>query len=92
MVAESMGFRRDNNYSEDQLEQALVDNQEKFILELGRGFAYQMNHAITMLFSNFYTAVRPQITKYYAQKNYGEMYKLVFCSFKKRFFFFCSVF
>ena len=40
MVAEFMGFRRDNNYSESQLEQALVDNLEKFILELGRGFAF----------------------------------------------------
>ena len=43
MVAEFMGFRRDNNYSENQLEQALVDNLEKFILELGRGFAFQPN-------------------------------------------------
>ena len=51
-----------------------------------RGIAYQLNHAITMLFSNFYTAVRPQITKYYAQKNYCEMYKLVFRSSKLSFF------
>ena len=40
MVAEFMGFHRYNNYSESQLEQALVDNLEKFILELGRGFAF----------------------------------------------------
>ena len=49
MVAEFMGFRRDNNYSEDQLEQALVDNLEKFILELGRGFAFveRQQHIVT---------------------------------------------
>lgn len=40
MVAEFMGFRRESNYSENQLEQALVDNLEKFILELGRRFAF----------------------------------------------------
>lgn len=40
MMAEFMGGRRDNNYSESRLEQALVDNLEKFILELGRGFAF----------------------------------------------------
>lgn len=39
-VAEFMGFRRDAKYSESELEQALIDNLEKFILELGRGFAF----------------------------------------------------
>lgn len=34
-----------------------------------RGIAYQVNSAITQFFTNFYTAVRPQITKYYAQGN-----------------------
>lgn len=49
MVAEFMGFHRDNNYSESQLEQALVDNLEKFILELGRGFAFveRQQHVVT---------------------------------------------
>lgn len=49
MVAEFMGFRRDNNYSESQFEQALIDNLEKFILELGRGFAFveRQQHIIT---------------------------------------------
>lgn len=44
-----MGFRRDNDYSESQLEQALVDNLEKFILELGRGFAFveRQKHIVT---------------------------------------------
>lgn len=49
MVAEFMGFHRDKNYSESQLEQALVDNLEKFILELGRGFAFveRQQHIVT---------------------------------------------
>lgn len=36
MVAEFMGFHRDNNYSESQLEQAFVDNLEKFYYCLKR--------------------------------------------------------
>lgn len=39
-VAEFMGFRRDAKYCESELEHALIDNLEKFILELGRGFAF----------------------------------------------------
>lgn len=45
-----------------------------------RGIAYQVNSAITQFFTNFYTAVRPQITKYYAQGNQEEMNRLVFRS------------
>lgn len=40
MVTEFMGFRRDASFSESELEQALIDNLEKFIMELGRGFAF----------------------------------------------------
>ena len=49
MIAEFMGFRRETNYSETELEQALIDNLEKFILELGRGFAFveRQQHIIT---------------------------------------------
>lgn len=39
-VAEFMGFHRDYKFNESELEQALIDNLEKFILELGRGFAF----------------------------------------------------
>lgn len=45
-----------------------------------RGIAYQINSAITQFFTNFYTAVRPQITKYYATGEINEMTKLVFRS------------
>lgn len=51
-----------------------------------RGIAYQINSAITQFFTNFYTAVRPQITKYYAQGNLNEMTKLVFRSSKLAFY------
>lgn len=47
-----------------------------------RGIAYQINTAITQFFNNFYTAVRPQITKYYAQGDLDNMFKLVFRSSK----------
>lgn len=49
MVAEFMGFQRDTKYSETDLEQALIDNLERFILELGRGFAFieRQQHIVT---------------------------------------------
>lgn len=51
-----------------------------------RGIAFQINAAITQFFTNFYTAVRPQITKYYAQGNMLEMQKLIFRSSKLSFY------
>lgn len=54
-VAEFMGFRRDTSYSESELEQALIDNLEKFILELGRGFAFvERQQHIATDFDDFY--------------------------------------
>lgn len=54
-VAEFMGFRRDASFSESELEQALIDNLENFILELGRGFAFveRQQHIATEL-DDFY--------------------------------------
>jgi O-antigen/teichoic acid export membrane protein len=46
------------------------------------GIAAQVNGAIGMFFSNFNVAVRPQITKYYAQNELASMFKLVFRSSK----------
>lgn len=51
-----------------------------------RGIAYQVNAAVTQFFSNFYTAVRPQIIKYYAQNDLENMFKLVFRSSKFSFY------
>ena len=47
-----------------------------------RGIAYQVNAAITQFSSNFYTAVRPQITKYYAKGDMDSMFNLVLMSTK----------
>ena len=49
MVAEFLGFRRNSKYDESLLEQALIDNLEKFIMELGRGFAFveRQKHIVT---------------------------------------------
>lgn len=54
-IAEFMGLSRDTKYNESQLEQALIDNLEKFILELGRGFAFveRQQHIATDL-DDFY--------------------------------------
>ena len=51
-----------------------------------RGIAYQINHAINQFVSNFYTAVKPQITKYYAQGDIENMENLVFRSSRLSFF------
>ena len=50
-----MGFKRDSRYTESELEQALIDNLEQFILELGRGFAFveRQQHIATDL-DDFY--------------------------------------
>lgn len=51
-----------------------------------RGIAYQVNGVVHSFFTNFYTAVRPQITKYYAQGDLANMHKLVFTSSRMAFF------
>lgn len=51
-----------------------------------RGIAYQVNSVVHLFFTNFYTAVRPQITKYYAQGDKENMFRLVSNSSKMAFF------
>jgi predicted nuclease of restriction endonuclease-like (RecB) superfamily len=55
VVAEFLGFRKDSQYDESQLEQALIDHLQQFIMELGRGFAFvdRQKH-ITTESSDFY--------------------------------------
>lgn len=50
------------------------------------GIANQVNGIIYQFFSSFFTAVNPQITKYYAQKDMKNMYELVFRSSKFSFY------
>lgn len=55
IIAEFMGFKRDTSFSESELEQSLIDNLEKFILELGRGFAFvERQQHITTDTADFY--------------------------------------
>lgn len=55
IVAEFMGLSNDVNHSESDIEQALIDNLEKFILELGRGFAFiERQQHITTDTDDFY--------------------------------------
>lgn len=55
VVAEFLGFKRDSEYNESQLEQALIDHLQQFIMELGRGFAFveRQKHISTDM-SDFY--------------------------------------
>ncbi len=40
VVAEFLGFNKNKEYKESELEQALIDHIQQFIMELGRGFAF----------------------------------------------------
>ncbi|MDE7438628.1 MAG: PDDEXK nuclease domain-containing protein, partial [Muribaculaceae bacterium] len=40
VIAEFLGFSQDAAYSENNLETAIIDHLQKFILELGKGFAF----------------------------------------------------
>lgn len=40
VVGEFLGFTPDSSFRESELEQAIIDNLEKFLLELGKGFAF----------------------------------------------------
>ncbi|MCK9563343.1 MAG: MATE family efflux transporter [Bacteroidales bacterium] len=56
------------------------------IVNAARGIAYQINMAVNQFVQNFMMAVKPQITKYYAEDNIAEMQNLVFRSSKFSFF------
>lgn len=55
-------------------------------INAARGIAYQVNNALNVFATNFYTAVRPQITKRYAADNMQSTMNLVFSSSKFTFF------
>lgn len=52
------------------------------IINAARGLAFNINNAISSFASNFYTAVRPQLTKSYAEGNEQGVYILVDASSK----------
>lgn len=56
------------------------------VINAARGLAYQINNALNAFATNFYTAVRPQITKYYAKGETDACLNLVFTSSKFTYF------
>lgn len=50
------------------------------VINAARGIAHNVNSAVGSFSGNFYTAVKPQIVKCYAQGDYDSCYKLVFRS------------
>ena len=56
------------------------------VVNAARGVAHNVNGAVSSFSGNFYTAVKPQIVKYYARKNYDACYQLVFRSTKFSFY------
>jgi O-antigen/teichoic acid export membrane protein len=56
------------------------------IVNAARAIAYRVNDAVNQFVMNFSTAVRPQITKYYASEEKEKMMKLVYQSSKFSYF------
>jgi O-antigen/teichoic acid export membrane protein len=52
------------------------------VVNAARAIAFQIEYAINSFVHNYYTAVRPQITKYYAAGDMKAMLKLVFTTSK----------
>lgn len=52
------------------------------IINAARAISYQVSGAIGNFSMNFYTSVRPQLTKSYASKDYDYLFKLFFLSSK----------
>ena len=40
VVAEFLGFKQDDSYSEEELESAIISHLQEFMMEMGRGFAF----------------------------------------------------
>jgi len=53
-ILEFLGLSEDDKYSEKELEQKLIDNLQKFLLELGKGFAFVARQFRITLGNNHY--------------------------------------
>ena len=40
IIAEFLGMKEDTSYLESDLEQCIIDNLQKFLMELGKGYAF----------------------------------------------------
>lgn len=56
------------------------------VINTSRAIAYRINSSVNQFVSNFMTATRPQITKYYANGERNKMLSLVFSSCKLSYF------
>lgn len=56
------------------------------VVNAARGIAYQVDHAVNNFSNNFFTAVRPQMTKAYAAEDFNYLNQLFFQSSKYSFF------
>ena len=64
VVGEFLGFSADSSFRESDLEQSIIDNLEKFLLEMGKGFAFvarqqhihteKKDYFIDLVFYNIY--------------------------------------
>lgn len=64
VIGEFLGFTADSSFRESTLEQAIIDNLEKFLLEMGKGFAFvarqqhihteKQDYFIDLVFYNIY--------------------------------------
>ncbi len=52
------------------------------LVNAARGISFQIQSAVKMFINNFLTAVRPQVVKSFAEKNYSRMYGLTFKAIK----------
>ena len=68
VVGEFLGFTADSSFLESELEQSIIDNLEKFLLEMGKGFAFvaRQQHIHTEKQDYFIDLVfyNPQIRNY----------------------------
>ena len=54
IVAEFLGFKKDDSYSETELESAVINHLQDFIMELGRGFAFMGRQELIRTANNDY--------------------------------------
>ena len=54
IVAEFLGFKKDDSFSETELESAVISHLQEFIMELGRGFAFMGRQELLRTSNNDY--------------------------------------
>ena len=60
MVAEFLGLTGNSNFTESQLEQCILNHLQKFLMELGKGYAFvsRQQHIATEWFFNDRKVIR----------------------------------